>query len=165
MTAHPARRLVAVLVVLPAIAVLAALAGVRRVEVEGTSMVPALQPGDRLAALRLPRRLPRWARSRFVRPGVVVVVRDPRGGGRILVKRVATVGAATAVGLGTVGLGTVGAGTTDGVVVLGDAPGASTDSRTFGPVAVTDVLAVAVYRYGPAGRSGALGPGPAPGGS
>ena len=148
MTAHPARRLVAVLVVLPAVAVLAALAGVRRVEVEGTSMVPALQPGDRLAALRLPRRLPRWIRYRFVRPGAVVIVRDPRGGGRILVKRVATVRV----------------GGTEGVVVLGDAPGASTDSRTFGPVASTDVLAVAVYRYGPAGRSGALGPGPAPGG-
>lgn len=112
-------------------------------------MVPALQPGDRLAALRLPRLLPRWIRYQFVRPGAVVVVRDPRGGGRILVKRVATVGA----------------GGTEGVVVLGDAPGASTDSRTFGPVASTDVLAVAVYRYGPAGRSGALGPGPALGGS
>ena len=56
-------------------------------------MVPALQPGDRLAALRLPRLLPRWIRYQFVRPGAVVVVRDPRGGGRILVKRVATVGA------------------------------------------------------------------------
>ena len=147
-----------------AVVVLVALAGVRRVEVEGTSMVPALQPGDRLAAVRLPIRLPRWARSRLVRPGVVVVVRDPRGGGRILVKRVAAVGPAAPVGVTPVDGDAVGAGATDGVVVLGDAPGASTDSRTFGPVAVTDVLAVAVYRYGPAGRSGALGPGPAPGG-
>lgn len=162
MTAHTARRVVAVLTGWLAGAALAALACVRRVEVAGTSMVPALQPGDRLAALRLPRRLPRWARDRLVRPGAVVVVRDPRGGGRILVKRVAAVGVTAAVGVGTVDMGTSGAPVTDGVVVLGDAPDASTDSRTFGPVAGADVIAVAIYRYGPPGRSGALGSRPAP---
>ena len=43
------------------------------------------------------------------------------------------------------------------VEVVGDDPGASTDSRTFGPVPVASVLGRAVYRYAPAGRSG---PGP-----
>lgn len=80
-------------------------AAVRRVEVAGDSMRPALEPGDRLLAVRWPR----------ARPGDLVVVRDPRVPARLLVKRVAAAGPG-------------------GVEVRGDNAGASTDSRAFGPV-------------------------------
>jgi nickel-type superoxide dismutase maturation protease len=103
-----------------------------RVEVVGDSMAPALVAGDRLVVLRLPgqnRPLPA--------PGSVVAVRDPREPTRILVKRVASVDPE--------------AGTLD---VRGDAPDASTDSRTFGPLPRADLVGRVVYRYAPAGRSG-----------
>ena len=129
--------------------VLAVAAGVRRFEVTGMSMAPSLLPGDRLVALRLPAHLPLPVRAQLVRPGAVVAVRDPRGGDRTLIKRVSQLGVPRSDG-------------TAGVVVLGDAADASTDSRTFGPVAPADVVAVAFYRYGPAGRSGALGPATVP---
>ena len=104
---------------------------VRRVAVEGDSMRPALEPGDRVLALR--------TRGRYrVRPGQLVVVRDPRQPARLLVKRAAAAG-------------------TDGVVVLGDNPAASTDSRAFGPVA--QVWGRVIYRYAPAERAGRLRPG------
>src|SRR5205807_5623378 len=51
---------------------------VRRVAVQGDSMRPALEPGDRLLVLRLLR----------PRPGDVVAVVDPRDGERVMVKRV-----------------------------------------------------------------------------
>jgi len=99
-----------------------------RVVVEGGSMRPALEPGDRLVLVR---------RRRY-RPGAVVAVTDPRDG-RLLVKRVAEV-------------------TADGrLVVLGDAPDASTDSRTFGPVPHSSVRGQAVHRYAPPGRAGRTG--------
>jgi nickel-type superoxide dismutase maturation protease len=94
------------------------------VAVDGDSMQPALEPGDRLLVRR----------TRRPRAGDVVALRDPRDQARVLVKRVA-------------GL------TDDGVVVLGDSPGASTDSRAFGPVPPALLIGVAFYRYGPAGRS------------
>jgi len=79
---------------------------VRRVVVEGDSMTPAFAAGDRLTAVR------RW---RPVRVGDVVVARDPRGGGRWLLKRCVAL---------------------DGtrLELRGDNPAASTDSRQFGPV-------------------------------
>lgn len=64
-------------------------------------------------------------------------MRDPRLPERILVKRVGAVDR--------------GAGTLE---VLGDAPGASTDSRSFGPVPRSSLVGRAVYRYAPVGRSG-----------
>jgi nickel-type superoxide dismutase maturation protease len=80
---------------------------VRRVSVEGTSMSPTYVPGERLTALR------RW---RSIRPGDVVVVRDPRDSSRWLLKRcVAKVGAQ--------------------LDLRGDNAAASTDSREFGLVA------------------------------
>ena len=106
---------------------------VRRVEVAGMSMAPALQPGDRLLVVRLGRRP--------TRPGDVVTVPDPRRSGRLLVKRVVSVGG-------------------DGIVVAGDNAGASTDSRAFGPVERAGVWGVARYRYAPPGRAGVVRRGP-----
>jgi nickel-type superoxide dismutase maturation protease len=109
----------------------------RRVEVAGSSMSPALLAGDKVVVLALPRPLSRWPR-----PGEVVALRDPRDPSRVLIKRVASVDRRS----GT-------------LVVAGDARDASTDSRQFGPVPRTSVVGRAVYRYAPAGRSG---PGPWP---
>jgi len=103
----------------------------RRVAVHGDSMRPALEPGDRLLVVGF----------LSVRPGDVVAVVDPRdeGGGRVLVKRVSAVDDSSG-----------------DVTVLGDAPDASTDSRTFGAVPRSLVLGRAVYRYWPESRRGRL---------
>lgn len=95
-------------------------------------MAPALLPGDRLVVLARPWPTPAWPR-----PGQVVAVRDPRRPDRILVKRVGPVNRSE--------------GTLE---VLGDAPDASTDSRTFGPVPRSSLVGRVVYRYAPADRSG-----------
>ena len=123
--------------ILSAVAVLAAIGvllsrSVHRIEVVGTSMEPTFLPGDRLVLVGRP-----WRPLAWPRPGQVVAVRDPRLPDRILVKRVGAVER--------------GAGTLE---VLGDAPGASTDSRAFGPVPRSSLVGRAVYRYAPVGRSG-----------
>jgi nickel-type superoxide dismutase maturation protease len=120
-------RLVAGLLTAAAIARL--LRRVGRVEVEGDSMRPTLEPGDRLVVLR----------GRRARPGDLVTVPDPRAPLRVVVKRVATGGEP-----GTGGM----------VVVRGDNPDASTDSRTFGPVAARSIQGRVVYRYFPERRRG-----------
>jgi nickel-type superoxide dismutase maturation protease len=97
-----------------------------RVTVAGTSMCPALEPGDRLLLVR---------RRRY-RPGVVVAVADPRDPRRLLVKRVVAVAPGGAL------------------VVTGDDPASSTDSRAFGPVPPALVRGQAVRRYAPPGRAG-----------
>ena len=97
----------------------------RRVVVEGRSMLPTLQPGDRLVVVR----------HRQPRPGDVVAVRDPRRPSRLLVKRAVAVAA----------------GRFD---VRGDDPAQSTDSRMFGPVGPDDLVGIVVRRYGPASRAG-----------
>jgi signal peptidase I len=88
----------------------------RRVTVEGSSMVPTYVPGERLTALR------RW---RPVRPGDVVVVHDPRDVNRWLLKRC----------VGRVG---------NRLDLRGDNVVASTDSRDFGLVASRDVAYIVV---------------------
>jgi nickel-type superoxide dismutase maturation protease len=129
---HRARRTVVAVTVAAAAA--AALARcVRRVEVTGGSMAPALLEGDRLVVLAAP-----WRTVPV--PGDVVALPDPRAPDRLLVKRVAAVDRSR--------------GTLE---VLGDAPRASTDSRVFGPVPLASVVGRAVYRYAPSGRSGPLG--------
>jgi nickel-type superoxide dismutase maturation protease len=109
----------------------------RRVEVVGSSMVPALLPGDRLVVLRVP-----WRSPFRPGPGQVVALRDPRRPDRILIKRVRSVDS----GLGT-------------LEVEGDSRQFSTDSRLFGPVSRSAIIGRAVYRYAPSGRNGAV-PGP-----
>ena len=107
----------------------------RRVVVEGGSMAPTLLDGDRLVVLARP-----WGPPRVPLVGDIVAAPDPRRPDRVLVKRVGRVDRA--------------AGT---VELLGDAPGASTDSRVFGPVPVASVVGRVVHRYGPPGRTGPLG--------
>jgi len=101
------------------------LSGVRRVVVEGTSMLPTLAPGDRLVLVRCARPA----------PGDLVAVPDPRDPARVLVKRVAAVDG-------------------DRVELRGDNPARSTDSRAFGSVPVAALRGRVVRRYAPAGRRG-----------
>ena len=91
-------------------------------------MSPTLVPGDRLLVVR----------TRRVRRGDLVAVPDPRERGRTIVKRVELVEG-------------------EAVTVLGDNPGASTDSRVFGPVDRRDLRGRAVYRYWPEERRGRIG--------
>jgi nickel-type superoxide dismutase maturation protease len=107
---------------------------IRRVEVVGSSMVPALLPGDRLVVVRLP-----WRSPLRPSPGQVIALRDPRRVDRILIKRVRSRDDRS--------------GTLE---VEGDCRELSTDSRSFGPVSRTAVVGRAVYRYAPADRSGPL---------
>lgn len=101
----------------------AVLQRISRVVVVGASMYPALHDGDHLLVVR----------GASLRPGHVVVVDDPRDSQRSLVKRVVET-------------------TPAGVTVAGDDPGASTDSRHFGPVPATAVRGRAVYLYHPVSR-------------
>jgi nickel-type superoxide dismutase maturation protease len=91
-------------------------------------MEPALRAGDWIVVSSL---------SRPPRVGEIVLVRDPRDPANLMLKRVAAVanGACT---------------------VLGDRPDESTDSRTFGPVPLANVLGRALLRYGPIDRIGWL---------
>lgn len=103
-----------------------------RVTVAGDSMLPTLEPGDRLVVLRVGHR-------RRLGPGDLVTVRDPRedGGGRVLVKRIGDLDR-------------------EGMEVKGDNPAASTDSRSFGRVPLTSVTGKVLYRYAPAPRAGVV---------
>jgi nickel-type superoxide dismutase maturation protease len=101
----------------------------RRIAVRGTSMLPALEPGDRLLLV------PAWG----LQKGDVVAVRDPRKGDRLLVKRVSAIDRRAS-----------------SVVVVGDNPSASTDSRAFGPIPRRSVAGRAIYRYAPVARAGRL---------
>ena len=89
-----------------------------RVEVDGDSMQPGLSPGDRLLVRRTDR----------VRPGQVVVLRDPRDGRSLWIKRVHDVA-------------------DGGVDVRGDAPHRSTDSRQVGLVPRDHLVGRVVRRY------------------
>jgi len=99
--------------------------GATRVVVEGTSMRPTLEPGDRLLVVRTGR----------VRRGDLVAVADPRYPGRLLVKRAEEVNGGW-------------------VELRGDNAAASTDSREFGAVPVSEVRGRAVRRYAPSHRRG-----------
>jgi nickel-type superoxide dismutase maturation protease len=94
-----------------------------RREVEGLSMLPTLQPGDRVL-------LRRRRRRGHLAPGTLVAFVDPRPGEtRLVVKRVVAVDG-------------------DQVRVLGDNPSASTDSRTYGPLDRVSIPWIVLRRYG-----------------
>ncbi len=99
----------------------------QRIEVQGESMAPGLLPGDRLLAVG----------GLSPRVGDIVTATDPRQASRVLVKRIASVGP-------------------DRVELAGDNPGASTDSRTFGPVPPALVTGRVLWRYWPPSRRGRL---------
>lgn len=127
----PRRALFLVLGTLAAIGA-AAVAGARwvdAVEVRGVSMAPTLLPGDRLLveALSYRRRAPR--------PGEIVLAADPRQPDRELVKRISAVDPSS-----------------QSLELAGDAPEASSDSRTFGPLPADAVRWRAALRYWPPNR-------------
>jgi nickel-type superoxide dismutase maturation protease len=101
---------------------------IRRIEVVGESMTPALEPGDRVLVLGVGR----------IRTGDLVACVDPRDRERIMVKRVA------------------GSEPGGGYIVLGDNPDASTDSRHFGPIGDNLIVGRLIYRYLPAARAGVI---------
>jgi nickel-type superoxide dismutase maturation protease len=98
-------------------------------------MEPALQEGDWIIVSRVDRG-PHWL-FRAPRPGDIVLARDPRERARLVLKRVAEVHP-------------------DGYTLLGDRLDASTDSRTYGRVAPSDVVGRAIFRYAPLERVGPL---------
>jgi nickel-type superoxide dismutase maturation protease len=116
---------------------LAAVATARRwfdvVEVQGSSMAPTLVPGEWLLIER------RTYARRPPRVGEIVLAADPREPTRELIKRVASVD-----------------GTAGNLDLRGDAPDASTDSRTFGAIPMSAVRWRVVARYWPVTKSGRL---------
>lgn len=93
-------------------------------------MRPGLQPGDWLLAD------PEAYRERAPRPGDLVLVSDPRDPMRLLVKRITAVDPQ------------------GWLLVSGDAPEASTDSRDFGPVDPATLDGQPWFRYWPLRRIG-----------
>ena len=111
--------------------------GVRRslVRVRGLSMRPTLRDGDLVVTLPLlpadvPDRfsgLARTVRTCLLRPGTVVVLSEPDDPTHLIIKRATEV-------------------SDDGVDVIGDDPGWSIDSRTFGTVPHRDVRRIVLGR-------------------
>ena len=98
--------------------------------VTGVSMLPSLNPGDRLVVRRVKH------------PGVeltgrIVVARDPRENGNLVIKRF--------TGLDG-----------DSFILLGDNPEASTDSRFLGSFASGSLMGTVVYRYFPFNAAGRI---------
>lgn len=115
--------------------------GFRRIEITGESMVPALEPGDRVVVVRAGR----------LRTGDIVACADPGNPNRTVVKRVAALpggylpleaGAGVAAG--------------NGYIVLGDNSDASTDSRHFGPIGANLIIGRLIFRYMPEHRAGVI---------
>ncbi|MCX6024592.1 MAG: signal peptidase I [Chloroflexi bacterium] len=118
-----------------------------RVRVSGGSMTPTLLPGDELLASRL--RL--WLIPPRRGDIVVLAVRQPGAPDRLDIKRIAAApgdAARLPDGERRMARGEYWA--------LGDNGGASTDSRSYGPVPRSVIQAAAWWRTGPPGRSGRL---------
>ena len=99
----------------------------RRLEVVGSSMLPTLQPGDRLVVVR----------TLKPKVGDLVALRDPAQPSRLLVKRLVSRDRGR-------------------LTVAGDNPEASRDSRDFGPVERASLVGRALYCYHPPERSGPI---------
>ncbi len=128
------RRLLRLISLVPGLYALVAFACARRVRVHGRSMSPALLPGERVLFDRLA-----FTRNR-PRVGDVALLQHPSRPELRVVKRV------TAVAGDIVG----GSALADGEYwVAGDNVGASTDSRSFGPVRRRHLLARAWLVYWP----------------
>lgn len=106
------------------------------VEVRGSSMAPSLLPGDRLLVES------HTYQSREPRAAEIVLAADPREPERELIKRVASVDSPAAT-----------------AELRGDAPAASTDSREFGAIPLSEIRWRAVFRYWPPQRAGRLAEG------
>ncbi len=111
--------------------------GVRRslVRVRGLSMRPTLREGDLVVTVPLPP-VPGdgplagrawWLRERLLRPGRLVVLSEPADRDHLIIKRASSV-------------------TPEGVDVIGDDPGWSIDSRTFGTVPHRDLRRIVLGR-------------------
>ena len=101
-----------------------------RVAIEGRSMQPALEPGDWLLVD------PDAYARRSPESGELILAPDPRQTNLLLLKRVGVVDE-------------------DGrLQLLGDAPDASTDSRTFGSIDPATVQGRPWFRYWPLRRAG-----------
>jgi nickel-type superoxide dismutase maturation protease len=109
-----------------------------RVVVQGASMAPTVRPGDFLIAVR----------RASIRRGALGVVEHPDRSGYEMVKRFAGVPGDSIDGL------TLGA---DQFWMVGDDPGASTDSRAFGAVPRAAIRGVVLFRYWPPSRIGPVG--------
>jgi hypothetical protein len=108
-----------------------------RAVVAERSMAPTLEPGDTLLLLPAgPEGLP-WLRGTPPAGSIVVVAR----GERLDIKRVA------AWPVGTLQ-------TPDALWLLGDNAAASNDSRQGGPVPLSVLRGILLFRTGPAGRRG-----------
>lgn len=141
----------------PIAAAMLALVVVRRcflvITVTGTSMTPALMPGERVLIRR---------RARDgVRVGRIVVFRDPAGEclawgydpdvrKRWMIKRVAAMHGDVVPEVARPGLGEIREVPPGMLVVLGD-NAASSDSRTWGLLPAASVVGVAVRRLPPSG--------------
>lgn len=112
-----------------------------RVAVKGMSMAPTLLPGDHVLV----------AATRRLRRGDLVVVRDPTEPERWVVKRVAALGGEEVRTGGEILRAAEGE-----IVVLGDNPDRSTDSRHHGPVPLDGVHGRVWYRYAPTPRAGMI---------
>ncbi len=131
------RRLLRLISAVPGLYALLAFACARRVHISGRSMSPALLPGERVLFDRLA-----FSRER-PRAGDVVLLQQSERPGRRIVKRIKGVPGDVAGGR-TLGRGEY--------WVEGDNAGASTDSRTFGPVRRRGLLARGWLVYLPQDR-------------
>ena len=108
-----------------------------RAVVAETSMAPTLEPGDTLLLLPAgPYGLP-WLRGAPPAGSIVIAERE----GRLDVKRVAAFPDNTPH-------------TPDVLWLLGDNAAASNDSRQSGPVPLSALRGIALFRTGPSGRRG-----------
>lgn len=108
-----------------------------RIEVEGRSMSPSLEPRDWAIAIS----------SSDIRRGDVVVLEHPRRPGFEIVKRIVALPGDIAPDGSPLG---------DEVWVQGDRPDGSTDSRSFGPVPLDLVRARVALVWWPPRRAGRL---------